>query len=84
MLPLSPTRLVRQLRDRLVAGSYDRLVSDLDHDLRGPLTVIRGEVELVLSQGDVAPDERQRSSATVIEQVVEIERLLDARCGRDA
>jgi signal transduction histidine kinase len=82
--PLSPTHLVRRLRNRLVAGSYDRLVGDLDHDLRGPLTVIRGEVELVLSQCDVTPDERQRSSASIIEQVVEIERLLGARFGGDS
>lgn len=81
---MKPLSLVRRLRDRLVARWYDRLVDDLDHDVRGPLTVIRGEVELVLSHGDVAPDERQRSSATVIEQVIEIERLLGARFGGDA
>jgi signal transduction histidine kinase len=84
MMPLSPGRLARRVRDRLVAGCYDRLLDDLDHDLRGPLTVIRGEVELVLSQSDVPPDERQRSSTTVIEQVVEIERLLGTRYGDDA
>jgi signal transduction histidine kinase len=82
-MPPSPARLVRRLRDRLAAGCLERLLDDLDHDLRGPLTVIRGEVELVLSQPEVAPEERQQSSATVIEQVVEIERLLVTHFGDD-
>jgi K+-sensing histidine kinase KdpD len=59
--------------------AFEQLLDDLDHDLRGPLAIIRGEVELVLSQGDVGHDERRRSSAAVIEQVIEIERLLAKR-----
>ena len=31
------------------------MYAEFDHDVRGPLTVILGEVELVLSDGDVRP-----------------------------
>ena len=55
---------------------YRRVLGDLDHDLRRPLTVIRGEAELVLGEDDVEPCERRRSQRTVIEQVLLAERLL--------
>lgn len=51
----------------------------LSHDLRGPLTVIRGEVELVLSQDDTEPEQRQRSSETVTQEVEKIESLVRQR-----
>lgn len=50
--------------------------ADLDHALRGPLTVIVGETELVLSHADVSTQERRRSAESVIEAVRQIERLL--------
>jgi signal transduction histidine kinase len=56
--------------------SWDKLLSDLEHDLRGPLAVIRGEVELVLSQAEASLDDRRRSSASVLRQVDFIEELL--------
>jgi K+-sensing histidine kinase KdpD len=71
-------KLVAMARGR-TARIRDRLLDDLEHDLRGPLTVIRGEVELVLSQPDASSEERQRSRASVIDHVVEMERLLARR-----
>ena len=59
-----------------VAASERRIVDDLDHDLRGPVTIIRGEVELVLSRGDLAPAERARSAGAVIAEAERLERIL--------
>lgn len=50
--------------------------ADLDHELRVPLTVVLGEVELVLSRDDVPPPERERSAQAVIDAVRRIEALL--------
>jgi K+-sensing histidine kinase KdpD len=73
------TRMLQAMARRRTARVRDSLLDDLEHDLRGPLTVIRGEVELVLSQPDASPEERQRSRASVIDHVVEMERLLARR-----
>lgn len=61
------------------AREQERFLDDLDHDLRMPMTIIRGEVELVLSQDDVAAEERRRSSLTVIDQVERLQELLRRR-----
>lgn len=53
----------------------------LAHDLRGPMTVIRGEVELVLGRGDAPDAERRRSSETVVDELEKIERLIRRRRG---
>lgn len=50
--------------------------ADLDHELRVPLTVVLGEVELVLSRDDVPPAERERSAQAAIDAVRRIEALL--------
>ena len=49
---------------------------DLDHDLRTPMTFVRGEVELVLSQENSQASECGRSSAAIIEQLEKLETLL--------
>jgi signal transduction histidine kinase len=54
----------------------ESMFADFDHALRGPLTVILGETELVLSQADVSPDERRRSAENLIQAVREMENLL--------
>jgi signal transduction histidine kinase len=64
---------------RTVEREYEQRLDDLDHDLRAPMTIIRGEVELVLGADDVPPEERQRSSATVIEQIEALEAMLRRR-----
>jgi signal transduction histidine kinase len=64
---------------RAITRNYERQLNDLDHDLRSPMTIIRGEVELVLSQENVSSEERGRSSAAIIEQLEKLELLLRRR-----
>jgi signal transduction histidine kinase len=52
------------------------MYSEFDHSMRGPLTVILGEVELVLSDADVPAEERRRSAASVVGAVRQIEQML--------
>jgi signal transduction histidine kinase len=59
-----------------IARQIDQCLDDLDHDLRAPMTIIRGEVELVLAVTDVPAEERERSSRTVIEQIELLEAML--------
>jgi signal transduction histidine kinase len=53
---------------------------DLRHDIRRSLTVVRGEVELILSQENVPPDERQASSQSIIQEVERVDDLLRGWC----
>jgi signal transduction histidine kinase len=53
-----------------------QMYAEFDHALRGPLTVILGEVELVLSDADVPAEERQRSAASVVAAVRQVEQML--------
>jgi MFS family permease len=64
---------------RAVAREREEALGALAHDLRAPLTVIRGETELVLSQDDTPAEERRRSSATVTDEVDQIDHLLRRR-----
>jgi len=64
---------------RAIAEKRDGDLDTLAHDLRAPIAVIRGEVELVLSQEDTAPEQRQRSSETVTDEVDQIDHLLRRR-----
>ena len=54
----------------------EEMYAEFDHALRGPLTVILGEVELVLSDGDVPAQERRRSAASVVGAVRQVEQML--------
>jgi signal transduction histidine kinase len=51
-------------------------LSALRHDIRRSLTVIRGEVEVVLSAGDVPAVDRETSSVSVINEVEQVDELL--------
>lgn len=64
---------------RILVRQHEERLGDFDHDLRGPLTIVRGEVELVLSQEDVPIAERARSAAAIVEQLEQIERRLRQR-----
>jgi hypothetical protein len=46
-------------------------MSRLVHDLRGPLTVVRGEAELVIAAPEASVEARQRSAATIVAAVEE-------------
>ena len=54
----------------------EQMYSEFDHAIRGPLTVILGEIELVLSEADVPADERRRSAQSVTGAVRQIEQML--------
>jgi signal transduction histidine kinase len=53
-----------------------QMYSEFDHAIRGPLTVILGEIELVLSDPEVPADERRRSAQSVTAAVRQIEQML--------
>ena len=54
----------------------EKMYAEFDHSMRGPLTVILGEIELVLSDADVEAQERRRSVESVIGAVRQIEQML--------
>lgn len=56
----------------------EKAASDFDHAMRGPMTVILGEAELVLSHADIPTEERRRSIESVIGAVREMEHMLVA------
>jgi signal transduction histidine kinase len=60
----------------LATARHRRALADLDHAVRTPLTVIHGEVELVLSQHDSSDDQRRRSCANTASAATQIQRLL--------
>jgi phospho-acceptor domain-containing protein len=55
------------------------MLGDLTHDLRGPLTVIRGEVQLVLGKEGVDSEERGHSGAAVLEELERIDETVRRR-----
>lgn len=54
----------------------ETMYADFDHAMRGPLSVIVGEAELVLSHADISAEERRRSVESVIAAVHQLEDLL--------
>jgi signal transduction histidine kinase len=64
---------------RAAREEVERTLGDLAHDLRGPLTVIRGEVELALSREGTDGEERKRSSAAVLGELKRIEEIVRRR-----
>ena len=54
----------------------EEMYAEFDHAIRGPLTVILGEVELVLSDSDIPAEERGRSVQSVVGAVRQMEQML--------
>jgi signal transduction histidine kinase len=52
------------------------MYAEFDHAMRGSLTVILGEAELVLAHGEVPDAERRRSVESVVMAVRQMEDLL--------
>ena len=64
---------------RAAREEVEQMLGNLAHDLRGPLTVIRGEVELVLGQEEAGGEERRRSSVAVLGELERIEETVRRR-----
>src|SRR5918999_1791753 len=61
-------RAALERQRRREAQRWERRLKTIAHDLRAPLTVIRGEVELVLG-GEARASERRRSADVVLSEV---------------
>ena len=62
--------------DRAAAQAQHERLGDLRHDVRRSLTIIRGEVEVILRQDGIAADERRASGDSVIQEVERVDELL--------
>ena len=54
-------------------------LGDIAHDIRGPLSIVRGEVELVLAREATEQADRERSGEAVVREVEHMERILRQR-----
>jgi hypothetical protein len=54
----------------------EKMYAELDHATRGPMTVLLGEIELVLSDTDVPAEKRRQSQGSVVEVVPKMEQML--------
>lgn len=69
-----------RMLDRLEAA-FDRqkaFVADASHDLRTPLTIVRGQIEVLARNPNPTRGEVEKVAATVGEAVERMERLVDA------
>lgn len=67
-------RVVRELREEEQRKS--RFVGDVSHELRSPLTAIRGTAETLL-EGDVPAEDQERFLATIVREADRLARLAD-------
>ncbi|MDZ4178986.1 MAG: ATP-binding protein [Coriobacteriia bacterium] len=67
-------RVVSELRDEERRKS--QFVSDVSHELRSPLTAIRGTAETLL-EGDVPAEDEQRFLSTIVRESERLARLAD-------
>lgn len=68
-----------QMLDRL-EDSFDRqraFVADASHDLRTPLTIVRGQLDVLARNPDPSPEEVARVSAVVLDAVGRMEVLVE-------
>lgn len=72
-------RRAHEAERRAAREELRETLGDIAHDLRGPLTVVRGEVELVLTREDAEEADRERSGEAVVGEVERIEEILRRR-----
>jgi two-component system sensor histidine kinase MprB len=58
------------------ARAQRQLVADASHELRTPLTSLRTNFEVLMSERELAPDERRRLLDDVVEQIAEMTALI--------
>jgi len=58
------------------ARAQRQLVADASHELRTPLTSLRTNFEVLMSERELAPDERRRLLDDVVEQIAEMTTLI--------
>ncbi len=72
-------RRAHEAERRAAREELRETLGDIAHDVRGPLSIVRGEVELVLAREDTEQPDRERSGEAVAQQVERIERILRQR-----
>jgi signal transduction histidine kinase len=68
-----------RMLDRLAEAftSQREFIADASHELRTPITVIRGQLEVLVAQNDPSPDEVRRVERLVQAEITRISRLVD-------
>jgi MFS family permease len=72
-------RRAHEAERRAAREELRETLGDIAHDVRGPLTVVRGEVELVLASEDAEQADRERSREAVVREVERMEQILRQR-----
>lgn len=72
-------RQLREANEKLTELSVqkDAFLSQISHELRTPMTSIRAFSEILMDEGSVSKDERQRYSRIIHEEGIRLTRLLD-------
>lgn len=73
-LVISFNKMIERLREGV--ENLDRFNSDVSHELKTPLTVIKGEIEITLRKIR-EPQEYQRSMRTILEQTESIQNIVE-------
>ena len=73
-LSLSLNHMIARLEDAFQHNR--RFIADASHELRTPLTIMRGELESIVEETQLAP-EVQRTAASVLEEVERLARIVE-------
>ena len=73
-LSLSLNRMITRLDEAF--QNSKRFVADASHDLRTPLTILRGELESFAQEAQLAPELRDRAGS-MLEEVVHLGKIVD-------